>query len=126
VRLNIQICLTCLYQAIRLCHPPDGSTSPSISCCVLNHHNLFYQIQNAPAFNQDTCCHLGLCLRLLPFHYLPCPRFYNRLQMLAIDKRPSLFHKSVNRTKSFRRMIGEEQKKKLNSIFSPFRNLRMG
>jgi hypothetical protein len=41
---------------------------PSISCCVLNHHNLFYQIQNALAFNRDTCCHLALCLWLLPFH----------------------------------------------------------
>ncbi len=41
---------------------------PSISCCVLNHHNLFYQIQNALAFNRDMCCHLALCLRLLPFH----------------------------------------------------------
>ncbi len=43
---------------------------PTIRCCALNHHNLFYQIQNALAFNQDTCCHLVLCLRLLPFHYL--------------------------------------------------------
>ena len=42
---------------------------PSISCCVLNHHNLFYQIQNALAFNQDTGCHLALCLQLLPFHW---------------------------------------------------------
>ncbi len=42
---------------------------PSISCCVLNHHNLFYQIKNAPPFNRDTCCHLALCLWLLPFHY---------------------------------------------------------
>jgi hypothetical protein len=39
---------------------------PSISCCVLNHHNVFYQIQNAIAFNQDACCHLALCLQLLP------------------------------------------------------------
>jgi hypothetical protein len=44
------------------------SQLPSISCCVLNHHNLFYQIQNALAFNRDACCHLVLCLRLLPFH----------------------------------------------------------
>ncbi len=43
---------------------------PSMSCCVLNHHNLFYQIQNALAFNRDTCCYLALCLRLLPFHWL--------------------------------------------------------
>jgi len=42
---------------------------PSISCGVLNHHNLFYQIQNALAFNWDMCCHLALCLCLLPFHW---------------------------------------------------------
>ncbi len=42
---------------------------PSISCCVLNHHNLLYQIQNALAFNRDTCWHLVLCLWLLPFHW---------------------------------------------------------
>ncbi len=41
---------------------------PSISCCVLKHHNLFYQIHNALAFKQDMCCHLALCLQLLPFH----------------------------------------------------------
>ncbi len=41
---------------------------PSISYCVLNHHNLFYRIQNALAFNRDTCCHLALCLQLLPSH----------------------------------------------------------
>ncbi len=40
---------------------------PSISCCVLNHHNLFYQIQNALAFNRNMCCHLVLCLWFLPF-----------------------------------------------------------
>ncbi len=59
---------------MRLCHAPDGSTSPKISCCVLNHLNLFNQIQNVLAFNQDMCCHLVLCLRLLPFH---CPGMYN-------------------------------------------------
>jgi hypothetical protein len=42
---------------------------PSISCCVLNHHNIFYQTQNALAFNWDMCYHLALCLRLLPFHW---------------------------------------------------------
>ncbi len=50
---------------MRLCHPPDASAS--ISCCILNHHNLFYQIQNALAFNRDMCCHLALCSQLLPF-----------------------------------------------------------
>ncbi len=42
---------------------------PSISCCVLNHHNLFYQIQIVLAFNWDTCCHLALCLQLLPSYW---------------------------------------------------------
>ncbi len=43
---------------------------PSISCCVLNHHDLFYQIHNALVFNRDTCCHLVLCLWLFPFHWV--------------------------------------------------------
>jgi hypothetical protein len=43
---------------------------PSISCCVLNHIHLFYQIQNALAFNRDKCCHLVLFLQLLPFHWI--------------------------------------------------------
>ncbi len=54
---------------------------PSISYCVLNHHNLFYQIQNALAFNQDTCCHLALCLRLLPFQFL----FFSNYSSPTID-----------------------------------------
>jgi hypothetical protein len=41
---------------------------PSVSYWVLNHHNLFYQIRNALAFNQDMCSHLALFLWLLPFH----------------------------------------------------------
>jgi hypothetical protein len=41
---------------------------PSISCCVFNYHNKFYQVQNALAFNRDMCCHQALSLRLLPFH----------------------------------------------------------
>ncbi len=56
--------------SMRLCHPPEAVPIPSISCCVSNHHNLFYQIQNALAFNRDTCCHLVLCLQLLPFHFM--------------------------------------------------------
>ncbi len=51
---------------------------PSISCCVLKHHNLFYQIHNALAFNLDACCHLALCLRLVPFHlsFFPTTKIY--------------------------------------------------
>ncbi len=63
---------------------------PSISCCVLNPHNLFYQIQNALAFNQDMCCHLALCLWLLPFHCLKNWQGLNKLErlFLAVNSSP--------------------------------------
>jgi len=78
--LKIQNILKFLKQFLKLCNWKSwtvwGSVThqmavpvPRISCCVLNHHNLFYQIQNALSFNQDTCCHLALCLQLLPFHW---------------------------------------------------------
>ncbi len=60
---------------------------PSISFCVLNHLNIFYQIQNALAFNQDTCCCLALYLRLLPFHWLVIPRFRVRILPLTQGER---------------------------------------
>ncbi len=59
-------------------------TVPSISCCFLNHHNLFYQIQNALAFNGDMCCHLALCLQLLLFHFIIF--LYLSLSLLMILK----------------------------------------
>jgi hypothetical protein len=55
-------------RSMRLSHPPDGSTGPKYKLLCFIYHNLFYQIQNALAFNWDTCCHLALCLWLLPFH----------------------------------------------------------
>ncbi len=61
---------------MRLCHPPDGSTSPKYKLLHFSHHNLFYQIQNAVAFNWDTCCNLALCLRLLPFHWSKAQFFF--------------------------------------------------
>ncbi len=53
---------------------------PSINCCVLNHQNLFYQIQNALAFIWDMCCHLALCLQWIPFH---CS-YWNHTQILFL------------------------------------------
>ncbi len=61
--------LLCYYQWDSVTHHMAVPV-PSISCCVLNHHNLFYHIHNALAFNRDMCCHLALCLWLLPFHWL--------------------------------------------------------
>jgi hypothetical protein len=54
--------------AMRLCHPPDGSTSPKykLLCFILTKKICKEKI--ALAFNRDRCCHLVLCLRLIPFH----------------------------------------------------------
>jgi hypothetical protein len=58
---------------------------PSISYCVLNHHNLFYQIQNALDFNRDTCCHLALCLQLLPLHSFTRAQSYNTFMSVICE-----------------------------------------
>ncbi len=54
---------------MRLCHPPDGSTSPKykLLCFITTKKNC--KEKNALAFNQEGCCHLVLCLWLIPFHY---------------------------------------------------------
>ncbi len=53
---------------MRLCHPPDGSTSPKYKLlCFITTKNVCKE-NNALAFNWDRCCHLVLCLRLIPFH----------------------------------------------------------
>jgi len=56
---------------MRLCHPPDGSTSPKYKLlCFITTKNFFCKEKNTLAFNRDRCCHLVLCLRLIPFHCL--------------------------------------------------------
>ncbi len=62
----------------------------SISYCLFNHHNLFYQIQNALAFNRDMCCHLALCLQLLPFHWVSSWFTFKQWLLLVWDKKLSL------------------------------------
>jgi len=42
---------------------------PSISCCVFNNNDFFYQEPNELAFIRDTCCHLVICLRLIASHW---------------------------------------------------------
>ncbi len=57
------------FHRMRLCHPPDGSTSPKykLLCFIKTEKNC--KEKNELAFNRDRCCHLVLCLRLIPFHY---------------------------------------------------------
>jgi hypothetical protein len=61
--------LTCLVDlAMRLCQPPDGSTSPKYKLLCFITTKFFCKEKNALAFNRDRCYHLVLCLRLIPFH----------------------------------------------------------
>jgi hypothetical protein len=54
---------------MRLCHPPDGSTSPKYKLLYFITTKIFCKEKNTLAFNRDRCCHLVLCLQLIPFHY---------------------------------------------------------
>ncbi len=55
---------------MRLCQPPDGSTSPKyILLCFITTKTICKE-KNALAFNRDRCCHLVICLWLIPFHCL--------------------------------------------------------
>ncbi len=54
--------------SMRLCHPPDGSTSPKYKLPCFITTKCFCKEKNALAFNRDRCCHLVLCLQLIPFH----------------------------------------------------------
>jgi hypothetical protein len=72
-----------------LCHPPDGSTSPKDKLLGFKPPQL---IQNALVFNWDMCCHLALCLQLLPFH----SRNMQRCQDKVIGaKAADLFHQHL-------------------------------
>ena len=53
---------------MRLCHPPDGSTSPK--------YKFLCFITTKKALSRDRCCHLVLCLRLIPFHCVICTIFF--------------------------------------------------
>jgi hypothetical protein len=53
---------------MRLCHPPDGSTSPKYKLLCFITTKKICNEKNALAFNRDKCCHLVLCLWLIPFH----------------------------------------------------------
>ncbi len=54
--------------AMRLCHPPDGITNPKYKLQCFITTKFFCKEKNALAFNWDRCCHLALCLQLIPFH----------------------------------------------------------
>ncbi len=56
------------FKIMRLCHPPDGSTSPVYKLLCFITTKKICKEKNALAFTRDRCCHLVICLRLIPFH----------------------------------------------------------
>jgi hypothetical protein len=72
---------------------------PSVSCCVLNNNDSFYQEPNELAFNRDTCCHLVFCLQLIASHYSN-----ERFIMLAKDV-PIFIRIHILVCKIFRRIL---------------------
>ncbi len=54
---------------IGLYHSPDGITNPKYKLLCFITTKFFCKEKNALAFNRDRCCHLALCLRLIPFHW---------------------------------------------------------
>ncbi len=69
IMLNVIILYVVMPNVMRLCHPPDGSTSPKYKLLCLIITKKICKEKNALAFNRDRCCHLVLCLQLIPFHY---------------------------------------------------------
>ncbi len=65
--------------SMRLCHPPDGSTSPKYKLLCFITAKKICKEKNTLAFNWDRCCHIVLCLRLIPFHYVPRVIIYTNL-----------------------------------------------
>ncbi len=60
------------FTTMRLCHPPDGSTSPKYRLLCFITTKKICKEKNTLAFNRDRCCPLVLCLRLIPFHSQVC------------------------------------------------------
>jgi hypothetical protein len=58
----------------RFCHTPDGSTSPKYKLLCFITTKKICKEKNTLAFNRDMCCHLVLCLQLIPFHSHTCSR----------------------------------------------------
>ncbi len=66
---------------MRLCHPPDGSTSPKYKLLCFITTKKICKEKNALAFNWDRCCHLVLCLQLILTNWFPCHFRYKRCEI---------------------------------------------
>jgi hypothetical protein len=65
-----------------LYHPLDGATKPKYKLLCLLTTKKIGKEKKALAFNWNRCCHLVLCLQLIPFH---CLTQWPRLTAVAFD-----------------------------------------
>ncbi len=66
--LPLQFVFPEFLRKIGLHHSPDGITNPKEKLLRFITTKFFCKEKNALAFNRDRCCHLALCLWLIPFH----------------------------------------------------------
>ncbi len=73
-----------ILSIIGLHHPLDGVTNPKYKLmCFIQLTKFFCKEKKTLAFNQDRCCHLTLCLRLILFHFVQNP-FSNKIRCIFI------------------------------------------
>ncbi len=63
-------CYLTIFVMIIPHHSQDGSTYPGYKLMCFVNISFFRTEQNVPAFNQDTWCHLSLCLQMIPLSIL--------------------------------------------------------
>ncbi len=81
---------------MRLCHPPDGSTSPKYKLLCFITTKKICKEKNALAFNQDRCCHLVLCLRLIPLILEIMSQTFKRTTNKKFYKMDNFFREKPN------------------------------
>ncbi len=71
---------------MEVCHPLDGVTNLEYNLLwFLTPKKLIFFKWKALAFNRDRCCHLALCLQLIPF-LCGCKKLYSTWPKLASPK----------------------------------------
>jgi hypothetical protein len=88
---------------IGLYHPLDGITNPKYNLLFFLKTIFFCKEKKALAFNQDRCCHLALCLRLILFYWNLGREVGTEVNINNCCK--SVLHKVTKKIKCFKELI---------------------
>jgi hypothetical protein len=110
--INLEVFLFLKYKkldntdvpSMRLSHPPDGSTSPKYKLLCFITTKKICKEKNALAFNRDRCCHLVLCLRLIPSNYFSSELYFVYIFSAALCYRLQLEPYNVHCSFYFKRL----------------------